>query len=749
MPGGFASPGILFLSTWDQPERAFCKQVFAGLRSKGYTRYVEPCAGGFAMPLIARAAGWKPEQMECSDVNLFSAVVGTTLSGGHELTGDFDSLGVQLDGQPVGIPDGSRAERGAFLLWLQLLTRMECRPDVEYWRALVTDLRDRQDEHVADIARKLAGMESRIGGMHFRAEDCWEHIKAVADDPHTVVSINPPSYACLGVDQRILTADLRWEYAGNIRVGDELVGFDEADGPRGRRQYRRSTVLRSDLALRPCVRVRLADGTSVVCTRDHPWLIGVGSQRGLRRRWINAEDLLRQNRGKPFTHRYALRAFDVWDTDESRDGGWLAGMYDGEGHLNARHGMRESETRDHASHQLGFSQKPGPVLDRFEELMLSRGFKLSQSDTGVAMSTTVTSTAEVARALGMLRPMRLLPKYPVERPCRIIDRVAIEAVEDVGMQPIQSITTSTGTYIGEGFLHHNSGFERFFETDGRLTWDEPHYAIWQPDVDLYKLSDYMEGRQALFVGQQQRVPGEASHKRPVFARHLSPGQNVYIVSNRPDEVFAITGGPKVMPRKAGEITPANFPPISMNHEITPESKVELLPVKANVADYYRNLWMHRLNAAPGSYNMLVVVDGKAAGVLGYSIDPLVRPYSLESRWERHLLMRFAFGAPHNELRLTRLVTMLTLQRRTAQAALGPNAAIWLAASAGVITVEYTKRDEAKGLRGLMKRMAKQPHPDGFKLTYAADWKDQTPAEVLAEFLRKEGQWRRSSTKNSR
>lgn len=489
MPGGFASPGILFLSTWDSPERSFCKQVFEGLRGRGYTRYVEPCAGAFAMPIVARAAGWRPEQMECSDVNLFSAIVGTTLSGGKGVGGDFADLGVLLDGQAVDIPDGSRAERGAYLLWLQLLTRMQCRPDVEYWRALVTDLTERRDEHIADIAKKLAGLEARIGGMQFRPEDCWEHIKAVADDPHTVISINPPSYA--------------------------------------------------------------------------------------------------------------------------------------------------------------------------------------------------------------------------------------------------------------------SGFERFFDTDGRLTWDEPHYAIWQPDVDLYRLSDYMEDKAALFVGQQQRVPGESSHKRPVFARHLSPGQNVYIVSNRPEEIFEITGGPRVMPRKAGEITPANFPPISMDHEVTPKSTVELLPVKANVADYYRGLWMHRLAASPGSYNMLVAVDGKAAGVLGYSIDPLVRPYSLESKWERHLLMRFAFGAPHNVLRLTRLATMLTLQRRTAQATLGPNAAIWLAASAGVITVEYTKRDEAKGLRGLMKRMDKQKHPDGWKLTYAADWQEKKPADVLGEFLRKEEQWRKSRAKNAR
>lgn len=728
--------------------------MFGALLERGYTRYVEPCAGAFAMPVVARAAGWQPEQMECSDVNLFSSIVGATLSGDAPLGLDFGDLDVRLNGEPAVIPDGTRSERGAYLLWLQLLARMEARPDAEYWRALTADLLERAGEHQAAIARKLAGLEARIGGMSFRSEDCWDHIRAVADDPHTVISMNPPSYECLGVDERILTTDLRWVRAGDIRAGEEVMGFDEAGGSHQRRQYRRATVLRSEPATRPCVRVRLADGTSVLCTRDHPWLIGNGDERGLRRRWVNAEDLLRQKAGPPFKRRYALKAFDVWDTDESRSGGWLAGMYDGGGHLNARLGGKQ------ASMQLGLSQKLGPVMDEVEGLLLERGFKVAVRNRDNAAVATISSTAEVARALGMLRPMRLLPKYPVERACRIIDRVAIEAVEDAGECMIQSITTSTGTYIGAGFLMHNSGFERFFDTGGRLTWNEPHYAVWQPDVDLYKLSDFMEGKAALLIGQQQREPGRASHKRPVFARHLSQGAYVYIVSNRPDEVFAITGGPRVMPRKPAGIMPGDFPPIDVKHGVTPASRVELVPVKANVADYYRQLWMHRLVAAPGSYNMLVVVDGKAAGVLGYSTDSIVRPYSMDSRWNRHLLLRFAFGAPHEELRLTRLSTMLALQRKTAERALGPAAAVYYAASDGVITVEYSARDESKGLRGLMKMSCppgcphpkgakgcgKQPHPDGFKLTYVADWSDKTPGAVLAEFLAKEERWRRASTK---
>jgi hypothetical protein len=96
MPGGFTSPSILFLNTWDAPERAYCRQIFSALPGRGYTRYVEPCAGAFAMPLVAHNAGWLPGRMETSDSSLFTAVVGTMLDEDRK----FEALEVCVDGDP-------------------------------------------------------------------------------------------------------------------------------------------------------------------------------------------------------------------------------------------------------------------------------------------------------------------------------------------------------------------------------------------------------------------------------------------------------------------------------------------------------------------------------------------------------------------------------------------------------------------------------------------------------------------------
>jgi hypothetical protein len=478
---GFASPAILFLNSWDQPERAFCHEVFKALPGRGYTRYVEPCAGAFAMPMVAQNAGWLPTQMECSDVSLYTAIVGGLLAG-HDLAG----LDVRVDGDPVALP-GQPLDQAAHLLWVQLLCRTQARPEVDYWKTLIDDLTDNRQTHVDSITGRLALMVERLSGMNYRPQDMWSHMEQVVNDPHTIVNCNPPTY-----------------------------------------------------------------------------------------------------------------------------------------------------------------------------------FK---------------------------------------------------------------------------------GFERFFDTKGRLTWAEPTYAFFDPATGVDRLVHMFDGAPALLLCLQQKPPGQACHPRPVFARDLSLGQYVYLISNRPDEVFAITGGPKVSRHAVPDLTPGNLAILPSNYDVRPDSVVAAVPVKQPVADYYRALWMHRLVGDPGGNNLLVLVDNQVAGVIGYSLASLSKPYTSDSRWSRHAILRFAIGAPHQTLRTTRLATMVALQRSTLELTATPATAMFVQASEGIVTVEYTRHDESKGLRGLMTRIEKRKKPpDGNQLIYAADWQGHDYGQVLTDFVRKEQRWRAERAK---
>ncbi|MFD3612363.1 hypothetical protein ACFWXA_30715 [Streptomyces atroolivaceus] len=483
MPAGFAAPGVLFAGNSSAPDRAFYRQVFNKLPRDQYTRYVEVGVGSFAAALVAANAGIPPSHMETSDVTLYTAIVGTCVSGG-----DFASLGMTLDGEPVEIPDAPPAEQAAHLLYVHWLARMQAKPDVDYWHNLVTDMVAREAEHKKGLAESLASIAERLPGVKFTPKCMWDHIAEAEDDPHAIIIAAPPTY--------------------------------------------------------------------------------------------------------------------------------------------------------------------------------------------------------------------------------------------------------------------KAGFEKFFDTGGRIEWDEPPYSVFDPEVDMQRLADHMEDKAALLMFLQEERTGIAAHPTPVFAHPLGDVARAYVISNRPEEIFELTGGPKVALGMARSYVPTDLPIIPPDHEITAKSRIELIPIKSIECDYYRDLWMHRLAAAPGSYNVLLAVDGYAAGVMGYGAETMTKPYPGATKWTSHILMRFAFGAPHHDYRLTRLATMCCLRHGTAKLVFTGASEIILAASKGLVTVEYTRHPEAKGLRGLMTLDNRAKHPDGYKLTYGAPWSQTSLTDTLTTFLAKEKSWRSSRSRTT-
>jgi hypothetical protein len=481
---GFNAPTILFLSTWEEHERRYLRPLFEKLRHAGYTRYVEPCAGAFAMHLVAHDAGYQTENMEGSDVGLFSAICGLMCAGE-----DLAQLDVRLDGEPVPL-EGEPAHQAAVLLYTQLLARMDARPLVDYWIEMRHDLRANRDWHIAAIEERCEKLHARLKGMSYRPLDLWDHLAEVYDDPHAVVSMNPPTYL--------------------------------------------------------------------------------------------------------------------------------------------------------------------------------------------------------------------------------------------------------------------AGFEKFFNTNGRLTWAEPSYQIFDPTADHHRMVEAAADAKCLLIIQQQAAPKECAHPKPIYARHLSAGQYIYAWSNRPDEIMAFTGGrPMVKPRSMADIGPLDRPVLPPEHEITDRSTVAVVKIPQANAVYYKDLWLHRIQSSNGlGMNFAVLVDGYVAGIAAVDHGPIASPKTVGSSSADSMLMVYALGAPHDTLRLTRLATLMCLQRPIIDQLYGPGG-FHASLATNVITVEMTRFPEAKGLRGLMKLERRDKHPDGFKLHYRAELGSMTADEAFATWLSTEAKWRRSTTKGAK
>lgn len=311
-------------------------------------------------------------------------------------------------------------------------------------------------------------------------------IENYPDERHLIIC--SPTYAngmCLTQEQRVLTYDLRWVPVGELEVGDELLAFDEegpgltARGLASRRRWRRSVVTHSMPRRVSCVRVIMENGDTVITTPEHPWLAWwVSSGQTAKKTsfrmagmWVRSDRLLgwghlgSGNRG-PRRPLLVSKIVEPWSALSSYDAGWLAGMYDGEGslHLGAA-GLQGAP-------KLTMAQNDGPLMDRAEVLMRDLGFDVRvyvrKEGSGKMRSLYVCGGFPgILRALGQIRPMRLMEKWGTfDVSARTIEagKVRVAAVEPAGRRDIQEITTSTRTYIGEGYLMHNS--DHFLPRDG-------------------------------------------------------------------------------------------------------------------------------------------------------------------------------------------------------------------------------------------------------------------------------------------
>lgn len=308
------------------------------------------------------------------------------------------------------------------------------------------------------------------------AEGYIDELKRLHGSPGPIWGWNCPT-----PDQRVLTADLQWVPAGELRVGDRLVGFDETPrraGKLARRRYQTATVTHAERRSAIVYGVCLSDGTYVKTTGEHQWYTRCKKVFG----WKATKDLTVGQR--------VQRLFTPWPTDRSWEHGYLAGFFDGEGCLCTQ--------KSTGTIRLQATQRRGPTLDYVRQVLHDLGFNHAPKfpsrakDAHVASIQIQRGIAEIARFLGEVRPPRLLPKFQPEQLGALQSwrrrDVRVEAVECLGEQEIVGLSTSTHTYVLEGFGAHNCeyDFPRLLKA-GQVT--EPERPKW---IDLMWLAHVLQ-----------------------------------------------------------------------------------------------------------------------------------------------------------------------------------------------------------------------------------------------------------------
>lgn len=251
---------------------------------------------------------------------------------------------------------------------------------------------------------------------------------------------------CITPDHKLLRSDLRWVEADVIAVGDTILGFDE-HGPH--RKYRAAAVLAVSRAIEPVYCVTLNSGAKLKVTGEHKWLVRQQKGKDSVLQWKTTMQLRGSNHPH-FEPSRIPKVMDVWEEDTSKSAGWLAGMYDGEGNL-----IRGSVQA------VNISQNEGPTLERIKTSLSNKGYNYYAADksrTNTCKTIGITgNSADRLRFLGSIRPERLIGKVSFDQIglMKTPYYETVETIELLGEMEIVKITTSTGTFVCDGYPMHN------------------------------------------------------------------------------------------------------------------------------------------------------------------------------------------------------------------------------------------------------------------------------------------------------
>lgn len=286
---------------------------------------------------------------------------------------------------------------------------------------------------------------------------------------------------------------------------------------------------------------------------------------------------------------------------------------------------------------------------------------------------------------------------------------------------------------------YTGGFDKMFAgLDDAFEWPNPEVPQFT-EAGYQDLLDWLaEGKApALVYYASPTATGEdpAEEFGPpwvsVFAHRPKLGATAainWILSNRPLPAnLARQDVPKPAPPPR---------PLFLDGEIRPDSVLEVVKVKAEEANYYRDLFVHKLPLVKTERYNVVLIDGQVAGVLGWH---LANTYTSAAPGVAELT--FCFSPPHKRYARLQKLMLMSATSRWYLEHLAPEAMGDLAIPiTRVHTTMLTNRPEVKTARGVFQLMSREVQKDGsYKLHYGTNAVERTQQETLQAWLAGAGQ----------
>jgi hypothetical protein len=313
----------------------------------------------------------------------------------------------------------------------------------------------------------IDGKSYRTGGTDVITTDRVEQVEMAVEVVNFIdAKENYFTYGCLTAGHRVLTSDLRWVSVEELKEGDTLLAFEEyPQSPRVKRQMVTSTVTSNQPTQAEVCEIQLSDGSTITATWDHPFLVRRGSPytwQTVRQmyNWAFFKDGTRKNRS-PISFK---RNLPVWEPIKSYDAGYLAAFFDGEGSCSQRQRPIRNDWPESTLRVNGY-QNENAMLDTTTRLLKDFGFQFNVSPRHNSENKNIQllgGRSEVLRFLGTIRPKRLLDIFDPNKlgsfKSTYDNDITIVNIVPMGVQTVYGLGTTSGTYISEGFLSHNTPY---------------------------------------------------------------------------------------------------------------------------------------------------------------------------------------------------------------------------------------------------------------------------------------------------
>lgn len=270
------------------------------------------------------------------------------------------------------------------------------------------------------------------------------------------------------------------------------------------------------------------------------------------------------------------------------------------------------------------------------------------------------------------------------------------------------------------------GYTRMFDTQGRLTWNAPTVAEFDPKTGLKRLFEVLRDAEAFGLVYRYKDIDEEEANYTVFAKRFAPDRTDYLLAGRPEELRD-----RNIALRRTRICPADAPTFTAEQTITENSKIQFAKAPEEVAMYYRDLFAHRLGTVETERNFILLVDGRVAGVIGIHLFNVMMGTSGQA------FLLYGFTAPTRRYPRLNKLLMMTLVTKDFAAVIEETENLKTRELTGLKTTCLSRYPEMKSHRGVLKLEKRERKNGTYRLVYATDFKEMSFRDCLITWLKRE------------